>query len=116
MTDQMLRFFGRRKGKGITSSRQKLLDHLMPKLLIKKEKKINFKRVFPDPVKEVWLEVGFGGGEHVADLAKLYPDVGFVGAEPFINGVASLLAHLNGSHSYPKESLELEPDRPRLAG
>jgi len=40
----------------------------------------------------VWLEIGFGGGEHLAAQAKIYPDIGFIGCEPFINGVAKLLA------------------------
>lgn len=40
----------------------------------------------------VWLEIGFGGGEHLAWQAERHPDVGFIGAEPYINGVATLLA------------------------
>ena len=44
----------------------------------------------PGP-RAVWLEIGFGGGEHLATLAALHPDVGFLGVEPFINGVAKLL-------------------------
>jgi len=40
----------------------------------------------------VWLEIGFGGGEHLAHQAELHPDINFVGAEPFINGIAKLLA------------------------
>jgi tRNA (guanine-N7-)-methyltransferase len=47
--------------------------------------------LFAPGVREVWLEIGFGGGEHLAALAELHPDVGFIGAEPFINGVAKLL-------------------------
>ncbi len=39
-----------------------------------------------------WLEIGFGGGEHLAHQAALHPDVSFLGAEPFVNGVAKLLA------------------------
>ena len=42
----------------------------------------------------VWLEVGFGGGEHLAHQAALRPDVGFLGAEPYVDGVAKLLGHL----------------------
>jgi len=42
--------------------------------------------------RETWLEIGFGGGEHLAHQAALHPDVDFIGAEPFINGVAKLLA------------------------
>ena len=44
---------------------------------------------------ELWLEVGFGGGEHLAWQAAQNPHVGFVGAEPFVNGVAKLLSHID---------------------
>jgi len=42
----------------------------------------------------VWLEIGFGGGEHLAHQAALRPEIGFIGCEPFINGVAMLLARV----------------------
>lgn len=45
-----------------------------------------------------WLEIGFGGGEHLAHQAGLHPDVSFIGAEPFVNGVAKLLALLEEKH------------------
>ena len=106
-----LRFFGRRKGKGITPSRQRLLDNLLPSLLIKKQKKVNLYKAFGVPVDQIWLEIGFGGGEHLAELALKNPNVGFLGAEPFIDGVASLLAHLNGSHRYPHSDMGLEKTR-----
>ncbi len=44
----------------------------------------------------VWMEVGFGGGEHLAAQAAANPDVGFIGCEPFVNGVASLLSQVEG--------------------
>ena len=55
--------------------------------------------LFPRPVAAVWLEIGFGGGEHLAWQAHRNPDVGIIGGEVFLNGVASLLGHLerNGS-------------------
>jgi len=108
------RFYGRRKGKPIKESRQKLLDELLPKVLLNQPSdgdQIPVKNVFGIKPQEVWLEIGFGGGEHVADLAKLYPDVGIIGAEPFINGVASLLAHLNGSYMKEAVNTDLAPDR-----
>ncbi len=110
---EMLRFFGRRKGKGIGSSRQLLLDELLPKIQLKLPTRglIKLDKLFGVHPKEVYLEVGFGGGEHLAAMAKICPDVGFIGAEPFLNGVSSLLAHLNGSHRFPKEDKGLEPDR-----
>ena len=111
--DNMLRFFGRRKGKSLGVSRERLVNELLPKIQLKipKRGKLNVKGLFPFQPKEIWLEVGFGGGEHIAELAKIYPKVGFVGAEPFLNGVASLLAHLNGSHRFPKEDSQLEQGR-----
>ncbi len=92
------RFFGRRKGKPIKGSRQRLIDELLPRVVLHDADSITPNLLFGIKPREVWLEIGFGGGEHVATLAERYPDVGFIGAEPFMNGVASLLAHLNGSH------------------
>ena len=111
MTTIPLRFFGRRKGKGLTPSRQKLLEILLPQVQMTKEKAPYIYQSFGVPVNQVWLEVGFGGGEHLAELALQNPDVGILGAEPFINGVASLLAYLNGSHRYPHSDLGLEKNR-----
>ena len=50
--------------------------------------------IYPD-AREIWLEVGFGGGEHLAWQAAQNPEVGFIGAEPFINGVAKLLGEID---------------------
>ena len=52
----------------------------------------NLQTLFPNPVSEVWLEIGFGAGEHLIHQAEANPDIGFIGAEPFINGVARVLA------------------------
>lgn len=109
-----LRFFGRRKGKAIKPSKQRLIDSLLPRLkptLLSKGEKYDMQTFFGIHPQEVWLEIGFGGGEHIAELAKMYPHIGFIGAEPFINGVASLLAHLNGSHEKPTTHLNLEEER-----
>jgi tRNA (guanine-N7-)-methyltransferase len=50
--------------------------------------------LFETAVRGVWLEIGFGAGEHLAAMAKAHPDVGFIGCEPFINGVARLLVEV----------------------
>ena len=49
-------------------------------------------RSVPGPGRATWLEIGFGGGEHLAAQARAHPDVGFIGCEPFVNGMAKLLA------------------------
>ena len=50
--------------------------------------------LFYPPVKDVWMEIGFGAGEHLAYHASTNPDIGFLGIEPFINGVASFLSKM----------------------
>jgi len=50
--------------------------------------------LFGRDVRRYWLEIGFGGGEHLAMQAVRHPEVGFIGAEVFVNGVASLLGHI----------------------
>ena len=86
MTEQGARFqlYGRRKGKALRPHHAGLIAELLPRL-----------RVEPahfDARKPMRLEIGFGGGEHLARQAELHPDVTFIGAEPFVNGVAKLLA------------------------
>ena len=107
------RFYGRRHGKKLKSGKVFLMENLLPKLQISKENlPKDLSDLFNFHPKEVWLEVGFGGGEHLATQAKRYSNVGFIGAEPFLNGVASLLAHLNGTWGKtPNESLLLEEGR-----
>ena len=77
-------FFGRRRGKTLRRHHLQLTEELLPKLRVDLDN--------PLPVGEVWLEIGFGGGEHLAHQAETFPDVNFIGAEPFRNGVAKLLA------------------------
>lgn len=115
MTDfKELRFFGRRKGKSVKGSRQFLMDTLLPKVqavLPQEGTLIDFDRFFGIKPREIWLEVGFGGGEHLAEQSLNHPEVGFIGAEPFVNGVVSLLAHLNGSHMQPATHADLDDAR-----
>jgi tRNA (guanine-N7-)-methyltransferase len=51
--------------------------------------------LFPQRPRAIWLEIGFGNGEHLADQAFGHPEVGFIGCEMFVNGVASLLRHID---------------------
>ena len=110
---EMLRFFGRRKGKPIHAGRAELMEKWLPKLTVKipQKGKINLKKQFGIQPTSLTLEIGFGGGEHLAEIALKQPYVGFLGAEPFQNGVASLLAHLNGSHLSGNGKLALASGR-----
>lgn len=75
-----------------------LIETLLPRLAIGlpgQGETIAPATLFPRPVEQVWLEVGFGGGEHVIAQARLYPHMGIIGCEPFRNGIASLLGHLS---------------------
>jgi tRNA (guanine-N7-)-methyltransferase len=55
---------------------------------------LDARSLFAGAIDDVWLEVGFGAGDHLADLAGVHPSQGFLGCEPFINGVASLLSRI----------------------
>jgi tRNA (guanine-N7-)-methyltransferase len=84
-------FFGRRKGKKLRAGQDDLVQNLLPAI-----------RVIPGSApsggfpgreeRETWLEIGFGGGEHLAAQARAHRDVNFIGCEPFVNGMAKLLA------------------------
>lgn len=89
-----LRLFGRRKGRPLRTHKKLLMQELLPKLLItlKENTHIPPQEFFGNAARvPSWLEVGFGGGEHLATQAKLHPDIQFIGCEPFVNGVAGLL-------------------------
>jgi tRNA (guanine-N7-)-methyltransferase len=79
-------FYGRRRGKSLRRHHLDLYETLLPGI------KVDL--TAPLPPGEVWLEIGFGGGEHLAHQAKTNPQVCLIGAEPFRNGVAKLLAHV----------------------
>lgn len=91
-----LRSYGRRKGKPLSARKERLVRDFLPKLHLPLEKQPpkDLRRLFPIPVGEVWLEIGFGSGEHLLWQSDHHKDVGFIGCEPFINGVASLLGEI----------------------
>lgn len=87
------RTYGRRKGKSLRPRQRLLLDEFLPQV----ELDLHQIAVAPEPAQthypaDYWLEIGFGGGEHLADLAARKPMVSFIGCEPFLNGVVKLLA------------------------
>ncbi|MQX36002.1 tRNA (guanosine(46)-N7)-methyltransferase TrmB [Roseospira navarrensis] len=90
-----VRFYGRRKGKPLRAGRRAVLDSRLPDLAIampEDGQTLDPQALFPAPVRAVWLEIGFGGGEHLAGQAAAHPDVGFIGGEVFEYGVAKLVA------------------------
>lgn len=84
---QLFQFYGRRKGKALRRNHLELTETLLPQLRVD--------LAAPNAEGRTWLEIGFGGGEHLAHLAALHPEVQFIGAEPFVNGVAKLLAEID---------------------
>lgn len=90
-------FFGRRKGKKLRAGQARLTETLLPALCIGLDTPapVDLADLFPHPVREVRLEIGFGGSEHLIAQAQLYPDCGFIGVEPFINGMAKALAAID---------------------
>jgi tRNA (guanine-N7-)-methyltransferase len=91
------RFHGRRHGRKLRPGRGALLTTLLPRLRIAlppEGSTLEPRALFSETVGDVWLEVGFGAGEHLAAQAAAHPDVGFIGCEPYVSGVASLLARV----------------------
>ena len=92
-------FHGRRHGRKL---RPRMADNLkrgldlfaIPETVVESASLVNPQDFFDTPKSRFFLEIGFGGGEHLAAQAAANPDAGFIGAEPFINGVASLCRHI----------------------
>jgi len=91
------RLYGRSSGHKLRPGQQQLVDTLLPQIAVPKEGEITALRLFGDE-RPLHLEIGFGGGEHLAYRADLLPDHGFIGCEPFLNGVATALAHIRERH------------------
>lgn len=88
-------FFGRRKGHKLRSHQTDLIEHLLPRLAIDIGKPApDLASVFDADVDYVRLEIGFGGGEHLVAEALAFPDIGFIGCEPYVNGMAKILAQI----------------------
>ena len=89
-----LRSFGRIKGRPIKPRQAELVDTLLPTLALDLSAPLDPRALMPG-ARETWLEIGFGGGEHMAEQARRRPDVLVLGAEPFLNGAASALRHID---------------------
>ncbi|NIX75554.1 tRNA (guanosine(46)-N7)-methyltransferase TrmB [Microvirga terricola] len=86
-------FFGRRKGKKLRAGQDDLVRNLLPSIRVTPG--VGPAELFAKPAdaaRPTWLEIGFGGGEHLAHQARAHRDIDFIGCEPFVNGMAKLLA------------------------
>lgn len=92
MEQEDKRFHGRLYGKTMKGARAAYIETHLPKVRISAEDDLSdLKSIFEMPVDEIWLEIGFGNGEHVISQAIKNSNVGIIGAEPYMNGVSALL-------------------------
>ena len=91
------RLYGRSKGHKLRPSQQQLIDTLLPTIAVPEDGEITSMRLFGDN-RPLHLEIGFGSGEHLATRADMLPYHGFIGCEPFVNGVATALGHIRDQH------------------
>ena len=99
------RFYGRRTGRKLRPAQQRLIDELLPRLSVDANTDFsNPAALFDVPVSAVWMEIGFGAGEHLEAQARANPEAGLLACEPYINGVASLLSRIEDA---PPKNLRL---------
>jgi len=112
-------FYGRRKGKTLRPGRARLMETLLPEIAVPDgDSALEPRALFAVPVSEAWLEIGFGGGEHLAGQAENHPDVGIIGCEAFLNGVARLMALLDKGNATDRVRIhhgDVRPLMPRFA-
>ena len=90
-------FFGRRSSHKLYSTQQKLVEELLPHIEIDLEKgQPDLNRLFGDRVQApLFLEIGYGGGEHLARHARTHPENNYIGCEPFMGGVGKMLSYID---------------------
>ena len=90
-------FFGRRKGHKLRNHQADLIDNLLPHLALDiggGPAPSNLAELFEGEIDDVRLEIGFGGGEHLIAEAQAFPRIGFIGCEPYVNGMAKILTQI----------------------
>ncbi len=108
------KFYGRRGGRTIDGYRKELMENYLPQLELKpSEYSQDPKTWFNEPMDELWVEVGCGGGEHLSWQAQNNKNIGIVGAEPFLFSVGSMLRHLK-EHEPKNVRLIADDIRPML--
>jgi len=86
--------FGRQKSKKLSPRQQNLVDTLLPKLKLTPNEPFDQSASWYK-TNPLWMEIGFGGGEHLSTMAAKHKDVTFIGCEPFLNGTAKMLVAIN---------------------
>ena len=89
-------FFGRRKGHKLRAYQADLIETLLPRLAldISSPSPAALTEIFDRPLDDFRVEIGFGGGEHLVAEALAFPNIGFIGCEPYVNGMAKILAQI----------------------
>jgi tRNA (guanine-N7-)-methyltransferase len=103
------RLYGRSKGKKLRVGQADLVERLLPQIAVPNEGPVTAEGLFGED-RPLHFEIGFGGGEHMAGRADMLPNHGFIGCEPFVNGVAQALSHVsdwNGMGPLPNVRLHL---------
>jgi len=97
MSNEQRGFFGRRKGHPLRPRQAELFGSLLPRLSadLTKPPPNDLAALFPQPVEDVRLEIGFGGAEHLIGQAQAHPRTGFIGCEPFVNGMAKAIVAID---------------------
>jgi tRNA (guanine-N7-)-methyltransferase len=90
--EAILPFYGRRKGRPLRNTSKRLLEELLPAYVVP-DNTSDPDKLFTHNPRKLYLEIGFGGGEHLAMVAKNHPENAYIGAEPFLNGVSSFLKY-----------------------
>ncbi|HLL58363.1 MAG TPA: tRNA (guanine(46)-N(7))-methyltransferase TrmB [Allosphingosinicella sp.] len=91
------RLYGRRSGHKLRQGQAALLEELLPAISVREEGPLSSVALFGRDL-PLHFEIGFGSGEHLAYRADLLPDHGFIGCEPFLNGVVGALQHVRDQH------------------
>ncbi len=94
------RVYGRRQGRPLNASRQEAIERLLPLVSIDMEiltekGDLTPSSLFDVQFRECWFEIGFGAGEHLSALMRRHPDIAWIGAEPYINGMSSFLKDIS---------------------
>ncbi|KQN92647.1 tRNA (guanine-N7)-methyltransferase [Sphingomonas sp. Leaf231] len=87
------RLYGRRQGHALRAGQAALVEELLPRIAVPEQDALDATRLFGD-ARPLQVEIGFGAGEHLAAQAAAAPGTGFIGCEPFLNGVVGALGHV----------------------